>query len=182
MHAGVSQPFVSMIEHGLRVPDIETACTLATAVGHEISLRLFPMHGVSLRDSGQLGLAQVIVEAAHKAWHPGLEVPIAPGSMDRRAADVILTGRDEILHIEIERRFVDVQAQLRAAQLKRAALAQRLDAPVRLVIAFPGTRRAREVAAGIGPVLRAALPASSTAVWQAIRSGEELGRDGLLFV
>jgi hypothetical protein len=171
-----------MIERGTRVPDIETACTLATAVGHELSLRLFPMHGVSLRDSGQLGLAQAIVQAAHEAWHPGMEVPIAPGSMDRRAADLILTGRGEILHIEIERRLVDVQAQLRAAQLKRAVMAQRVDAPVRLVIAIPATRRAREVAARIGPVIRAALPASSSAVWQAIRSGEELGRDGLLFV
>jgi DNA-binding XRE family transcriptional regulator len=180
--AGISQSFVSLIERGLRVPDIQTACTLAAAVGHEASLRLFPLDGVSLRDSGQLSMAAIIIDHANAVWHPGLEVPIAPGSRDRRAADLVLTGPREVLHIEIERHLVDLQAQLRAAQLKRAALAQRLEMSVRLVVALPGTRRARETVAAVGSVLRAALPASSASVWHAIRTGQELGSDGLLFV
>ena len=70
-----------------------------------------------LRDSGQLALAQTIAAAAHPSWRARLEVPVAPG--DPRAADLVLTGPTEIIHIEIERALVDFQAQLRSAQLKR---------------------------------------------------------------
>src|SRR6185436_12000297 len=119
--AGVSQQLASWAELGKGEISLEARCRLAAACGHELGWRLYPVASVRLRDSGQMALAQAIVRAAHPSWRPRLEVPVAPG--DPRAADLILTGATEIIHIEIERALVDFQAQLRSAQTKRGLLA-----------------------------------------------------------
>ncbi|HEY8921983.1 MAG TPA: hypothetical protein VIN32_05070, partial [Candidatus Limnocylindria bacterium] len=129
---------------------------------------------------GQLGLAQVIVAAAHPSWKVSLEVPAAPG--DPRAADLLLVGPTEVIHIEIERALVDLQAQLRSAQLKREALAVREERPIRLVIAVPDTKATRARLAPFSEVLARTLPAQSRSIWRAIRAGEPLNQDGILFV
>lgn len=100
---------------------------------------------------------------------------------DRRAADLLLEAPAEVVQVEIERALLDIQAQLRAAQLKRAALAERLARPVRLVIALPDTRRNRAVVREHS-VLGAALPTPSKRVLASLRSGSPIGADGLLWV
>jgi hypothetical protein len=109
-----------------------------------------------------------------------MEVPVAPG--DARAADLLLISSDEVLHIEVERALVDLQAQLRAAQRKRSVLADGYDRPVRLVIGLPDTRRARSIVRSLQPAIQAALPQTSAQARRAIRSGMPLGADGLLFI
>jgi transcriptional regulator with XRE-family HTH domain len=177
--AGVSQSVVSRAERAARRIDWSTACALASATGHELGLRLYPADGVSLRDRGQAQAVQRIVEQAHASWHPSIEQPI--GTRDRRAADLVLRGREETIHIEVERALVDLQAQLRAAQLKRSALVEHFGQAVRLVIAVPGTRRTRRIVSQM-PLFRSALPARSSAIWASIRSGSPLGADGILFL
>jgi transcriptional regulator with XRE-family HTH domain len=178
--AGVSQAFVSMVECGRRAAEWSTACALASAVGHDLSLKLFPSDGVRIRDSGHVGLVQGIVAQADRSWHPQIEVPVAPG--DRRAADLVLRGEREVLHIEVERFVVDFQAQLRAAQLKRAQLAGHLGRPVRLVMAVAGTRRNRTILRNLRTVLDAALPRTSVEVRRSILTGAPLGADGVLLL
>jgi hypothetical protein len=178
--AGVSQSFISLIEAGLRRADWPTACALCDATGHELSVKLYPTRSVSVRDSGQLGACQVITAEANPSFRPHLELPVVPG--DLRAADLVLVGPEEVLHVEVERRLVDLQAQLRAAQVKRSLLEQRFDRPVRLVVAVPATVRNREILTSLAPILGVALPKSSADVWRAIRTGTALGADGLLLV
>lgn len=179
---GVSQPFVSLVELGLRRPDWPTACAMSLAVGHDLSVRVYQGRGVALRDSGQFTAVQLLVSQAHASWHPRIEHPVSRSSADRRAADLVLIGATEVIHVEVERGLVDFQAQVRACQLKRAALAELLDRPVRLVVAVPGTRRMREKVAALQPGLGVALPLPSAAVWRSIRSGTALNGDGLLLL
>jgi transcriptional regulator with XRE-family HTH domain len=176
----LSQTEVSKAERGRLDVSLEARCRLAAACGHELGWRLYPVATVRLRDSGQLALAQVIVAAAHPSWRPRLEVPIAPG--DPRAADLVLTGPAEILQIEIERALVDFQAQLRSAQGKREALAAKDQRPMRLVIAIPDTARSRARLTPFADVIGRTMPASSRTIWRAIRGGEPLNGDGILFV
>ncbi len=178
--AGMTQTEVSKAERGRPDVSLEARCRLAAACGHELGWRLYPVATVRLRDSGQLGLAQVIVAAAHPSWKVSLEVPAAPG--DPRAADLLLVGPTEVIHIEIERALVDLQAQLRSAQLKREALAVREERPIRLVIAVPDTKATRARLAPFSEVLARTLPAQSRSIWRAIRAGEPLNQDGILFV
>jgi len=178
--AGTSQTEVSKAERGLLDISLDARCRLAAACGHELGWRLYPMATVRLRDSGQLALVQSIVAAAHPSWHPRLEVPVAPG--DPRAADLVLSSLTEIIHIEVERALVDLQAQLRSAQLKRELLDQASSRPVRLVIAVPDTHSTRAKLAPFGQLLAQTLPTSSRRIWQALRNGEPVGGDGILFV
>jgi transcriptional regulator with XRE-family HTH domain len=176
----ISQQQVSLVERGIGDLSLISRCRLAAACGHELGWRLYPVATVRLRDSGQLALAQAITAEAHASWHARVEVPVAPG--DARAADLLLTGPAEVLHVEIERALVDFQAQLRSAQLKREALAAREERPVRLVVAVPDTRATRARLAPFGQLLAQAMPASSREIWRAIRTGGRLRSDGILFV
>ena len=178
--AGVSQTLVSQVERARRRPNWDVAAALAAATGHDLSLKLYPVRTASLRDSGQLALAEDVVRELHARWTAQLEAPI-PGS-SLRAADVLLRGGHEMVQIEIERRLVDFQAQLRAAQLKRRDLADHHDVPVRLVIAIPDTRLARSILSQHEAVVRRALPIGSRRGWQALREGGTLGGDGVLLV
>lgn len=178
--AGVSQQLASWAELGRGNLSLEARCRLAAACGHELGWRLYPVATVRLRDSGQLTLAQAIVGAAHGSWRPSLEVPVAPG--DARAADLLLTGPTEIIHIEIERALVDFQAQLRSAQVKRELMAAQAERPIRLVIAVPATRSSRERLAPFAQLIAQTMPVTSRRIASALHSGDPVGGDGMLFV
>ncbi|HET7581704.1 MAG TPA: helix-turn-helix transcriptional regulator [Candidatus Limnocylindria bacterium] len=178
--AGVTQQFVSLAERGVIGIGLDVRCALVSATGHELGWRLYPTSTVSLRDSGQLAVAQVIIGVLPAESTARLEVPVAPG--DLRAADLLVTTPSELVHVEIERWLVDFQAQVRAAQLKREALARGSGRPVRLVIAIPDSARARAELASIPDVIRSSFPIPSRDVARALRSGGPLGGDGLLFV
>jgi transcriptional regulator with XRE-family HTH domain len=178
--AGFTQEYVSAIERGVRAPSFEAACRLASACGHELAIRLFPEASVSLRDTGQLEVAETIMGQAAPGWHCRLEVPVGDGS--RRAHDLVMTLLDEVVAVEVERRLVDLQAQLRAAQLKRDVLAQREDRPVRLVICVPDTPAMRRLIGEHQTLVRRVLPVRSRSIWRAPRVGQAIGGDGILFV
>jgi transcriptional regulator with XRE-family HTH domain len=180
MLAGVTQQRVSRAERGSAAVSLDARCRLAAATGHELAWRLYPVASVRLRDSGQLVLAQAIVGSAHPVWNVQLEVPVAQG--DPRAADLVLSGPSEVVHIEIERILVDVQAQLRSGQLKRQVLAEHLQRAVHFVLAVADTRANRARAAPVMDLLTRALPVTSRDAWAAIRGGTSLGGDGILFV
>jgi len=179
--SGVSQGFISMVERGRRTPGLEVANRLAAACGLQLWLRLFPGDGVTLRDSGQLAMATAIVNAAHADYRCRSEVPIGiPG--DRRAHDLVMELPTETLALELERGFADLQAQIRAAQLKRDALAARTDRPVRLVIAAPDTRAIRRMLRDHAALLVNTFGVPSRAIWRSIRTGRPIGADGILLV
>jgi hypothetical protein len=179
----VTQTVVSRAERGLEQASLRVRCRLAAGAGYELGWRLYPVSTVGLRDSGQLAIAQAISTRAHRSWTTSLEVPVAPG--DARAADLLLIGAQEVLHLEIERALVDIQGQLRSARVKREVLAdqgQYRDRPVRLVLAVPDTRAARLRLAPVTALLSGTLQADSKRIWEAIQAGTPLGCDGLLFV
>lgn len=180
--AEVAQSVVCDIEAGRSKCSIETYARLTVALGYDLgTLRVFPGNGISLRDSGQLGIAEVIVAAANPVWRPNLEVPVGEPP-DRRAADVVLLSPTEALHIEIMRGLFELDSQHRRERLKQEALTRKLGVPVRLVLAFPDRASTRRTVSRYTDIISVALPRSSRAVWSAIRAGEPLGADGLLWV
>ena len=177
----VSQTTVFRLLNGSATLHIDTADAIARACGHQLLIRLLPGDGIRLRDSGQLALAHAIERGAHHRWEVRLEVPVA-SSPDRRAVDMVLVGPEEVVAIEIERWLRDLQAQLRAAKLKRVALSERMGRQVRLVLAVPDGVAARRRLEPFAELLARELPISSRATWARIRSGEPLGGDALLWV
>ena len=178
--AGCSQQAVSRAERGAIDVSLTARCQMAAGCGFELGWKLYPVASVRLRDSGQLGLARAIAGQAHRSARVRMEVPVAP--RDPRAADLVIEFADETLPIEIERSLVDLQAQLRAGQLKRDALAEHEPRPIRLILALPDTRATRRVLREMRDLLERTMPARSRDVWTAIRAGRPVGRDGVLLV
>ncbi len=179
--ARVSQSLVSRAESGSTVPTLHVMRRLAAASGHDLVVRLYPADGVRLRDSGRLQVAELILAAASTSWRIRLEVPVSVAP-DRRAFDMVLNGPAGTVAIEVERALLDFQGQLRAAQLKRTALAERSGQSVSLVIAVLDTRRNRAAVLAHRSLMRTALPIPSRRVWGCLRSGTPVGGDGLMWV
>jgi len=178
---GLHPTRVSRLLRGTTAPDLALAERLIRGTGHRLLLKVVPSDGVRLRDSGQLGVAQRIASEAHESWHKRFELPVA-SAPDRRAADLVLDNARALLMIEIERWLRDMQAQLRSAQLKRAALSQLLGREVTLVIALLDAEANRAAVASHRGLIDEALPVGTRRIWAAIRSGEAPGGDGLLWV
>jgi hypothetical protein len=177
--AGISWATWNAIELGSPRTTLAKLCAVGDAIGLDLVLQAYPGRPPSLRDSGQLAIAQALMAVAHGSIQPRIELLVGKNG---RAIDLVLFSPVEIVAIEIERMAVDFQAQLRRADEKRSALAERHHRPVRLVLAVEDTRKNRAV---VGPhldLIRRALPAGSREVLAAIRAGRALGRDGLLWV
>lgn len=177
--AGVSWSTAARVEAGDPDVGVETLCALAEAVGVDVVLRAYPGRQPSLRDSGQLAVAENIRAVADAAWQSTLELPIGEHGA---AVDMVLFGPNEIIAVEIERTLADWQAQYRRADQKRRALAAQHARAVRLVLVVEDTRRNRALLAPVRSLLDTALPARSRDVIAALRSGRPLRRDGLLWV
>lgn len=178
--ARVSQASVSRLEAGSIHLTLLVTTRIFGALGMDFSVRSFPGHGVGLRDSGQLDLAEALRQQAHASWRVAFEVPAGEGT--GQAADALFDGALAGLHVELESNLVDFQAQLRRGQLKRDALQHRVGHPVAFVLALRDTERNRAAVAAHAAVIRAALPATSREALQAIRRGVPLARDGLLWL
>lgn len=176
--AGVAPETQRRVEAGDPHVQIDTACAVGAAVGLKVWARAFPAATPTLRDTGQLWVADWIRRAAHASLDTRIEV----GLGNLRAADLVIASPTEILHLEIERYLADFQAQFRMADDKRALLAELHQRPVRLILAIEDSRHNRRVVEPHGRLIAASLPASSREVLRAIRSGQPIGRNGLLWV
>lgn len=178
--AAVARSTVLRIERGEPGVHLDTLAAVCDSLGLNLSVKVFPAREPSLRDSGQLRIAQLICAQACSAWQLRIEHPIGDGPL--RAADVVFIGADEVIHFEIERRAVDYQAQYRRISEKRDALQRTFERPVRLVMVVEDTRRNRTLLRPHMQVVGLSLPGTSTDVWRSIRTGTPLARDGLLWV
>jgi transcriptional regulator with XRE-family HTH domain len=176
--AHVSPSTQTRVERGDPSVGLDTSCRVASAVGLKLWARAFPASTPSLRDTGQLRIAEYLRNLANPSCRVVLELGLGNG----RSADEVFFGATEIIDTEIERLLGDFQGQYRPASAKRDELAKIHQRPVRLVLAVEDTRRNRAAFVQHEAIIRSALPAGSREVLHALRTGEPLGRDGLLWV
>lgn len=177
--AGVSWATEVRVELGDPHLGVETMCSVAEAVGLDVVLRVYPGNQPSLRDTGQLSLAEQLVTQAHPVWQPHIELAVGQHG---ESIDLALFGAEEIVAVEVERMATDYQNQFRRADRKREILAAQHRRPVRLVLVVDDTRRNREALAPHLAFIRTHLPAGSREVLGSLRRGRQLGRDGLLWL
>ena len=177
--AGVSPDTLRRVEAGDPGVSITTLCAVGEAVALDIVIRAYPGRGHSLRDTGQLAVAELLSAIANPSWKAALELPAGDHG---EACDIGFFGSTEIIDTEIDRMILDFQAQYRRSNRKRSYLAERHQRPVRLVLAVEDTERNRAAVAPHADFIKAVLPAGSREILKALRSGVPLGRDGLLWI
>jgi transcriptional regulator with XRE-family HTH domain len=177
--AGVARSTVERAEAGAASLGVDAVGAILAAVGIDLSIRAFPSERFRVRDSRHAAAVERLRSLASPAWRARAEV--AAGEHGR-SADLVLFGADALVHIEVELRLTDIQAQLRNAQRKRESLARSTDRPVRLVIAVADTRSNREAFRPHATLMRSQLPTGSREVMRAIRTAQLLADDGLLWL
>ena len=180
LRSRVSQASVSRLEAGDVRISLAIVFRIMAALGMDLSVKAYPGAGIGLRDSGQLALAELIRAQANESWRVAFEVPTREDG--RQAADLVFFGVSGGLHLELESRLVDFQAQLRSGQLKREAIQQRHAARFAFVLALRDTLANRAAVRAHAGVVRAALPSRSSDIWRSIRTGGPMQADGLLWL
>jgi len=171
---GTSQTKVARIESGrLATVAVLDVARHAGAVGLKLHARMYPA-GPPLRDRAQLALLDRFHRRVSSEWRVRLEAPLQiPG--DQRAWDMLLRSGELTIGVEAISRLRDVQAQVRAAQLKRhAANVTRL---ILLVAATHSNRRALAVAERL---IRAEFTVGTRPAFAALSAGRDPGADALI--
>lgn len=172
---GVSRSYVSRIERrALRTSSLKAVARHAVVVGLRMSVKLYPVGG-ALRDVAQARYIARFVDRIGHAWRVRLEMPVPlPG--DLRAVDVVLEGAC-VIAVEVVTRLRDLQAILRAAQLK-----QRDIGAARLIIVVAGTHANRTVLDQARATLLATFDLDTRRTMAKLAAGEDPGRDAIVVI
>jgi transcriptional regulator with XRE-family HTH domain len=166
---------ISAVER--RVPKAMTLDHLArhaAALGLKLSVKLYPV-GEPIRDVAQVRYINQFVARVGTSWRVRLDVPM-PLAGDLRAIDVVLDGAC-VIAVEVVTRLRDVQAVLRAGQLK-----QRDFGATRLILVVPGPKANRAALAAARPALIAAFDLDSQRTLRLLAAGRDPGRDAIVIL
>jgi predicted XRE-type DNA-binding protein len=173
---GVSQSEVSRRERAhLRGVFGEALSIHAAAVGLKLAVNLWPIGG-AIRDAAQVRYVGAFVARVGRAWRVTLEAPMAIAG-DLRAVDVLLAAGQIRIAVEVITQLTDVQAQVRAAQLKARDLGA-----TRLVIVLAGTHANRSALAAASTSLASSFDLDTRRVMRALAAGRDPGRDGIVVI
>jgi transcriptional regulator with XRE-family HTH domain len=171
---GVEQAEISRIERGQRPgATARTLARLATALGLELSMRMFPA-GEPIRDKAHAALLERLRRAVGDLWTWAAEVPL-PLSGDRPAWDRLLSGAGIRIGVEGETRPTDLQELQRRVQLKKR------DGQVdRLILVLADTEWCRRLVRlnDVEPT----FPVPGRVALRALRDGRDPGGDALILI
>ena len=171
---GISQAEVSRRERGRsRRFNGASLAVHAAAVGLRLSVKLWPVGG-GVRDAAQARYVAAFVARVGRPWSVTLEAPIdLPG--DLRAFDVLLVRREVRIAVEVITRIADLQAQVRAAQIKARDIGA-----TRLVLAVAGSNANRRTLNAAAAMLVAGFDLDTRRILAALAAGADPGRDAIV--
>ncbi len=171
--AGIDHALLSRIEAGDSTPTLATLTALATALGLEPSIKLFPARGPRIHDRVSAPITDALLSIAQPRWAPRLEVGVT--RPDRGVIDVVLTSRDDIVATEVLGQLRRVEQQLRWAGQKADSLPSATGWPwgaerpcISRLLVLRSTADTRALARGLPELFRAAYPVPEPAAFQAL--------------
>ena len=140
--AGLDPSHLLRIERQERLPSLPALVAIATALGREVSIRLYPSAGPRVRDHIQARMIEALLEVLNPRWLARLEVPVYRPV--RGVIDVLLQDRQTLTLVAGEG-----HSQLRGRRAPAPACGREGGrAAVREGLALGGLRHA---AAGLSP-------------------------------
>jgi transcriptional regulator with XRE-family HTH domain len=171
---GVSQGEISRRELGRSRRFVgEPLAIHAAAVGLKLSVKLWPIGG-GVRDAAQARHVAAFVGRVGRLWNVTLEAPI-PLAGDLRAVDVLLARGDRRIAVEVITRLADLQAQVRATQIKARDIGA-----ARLILVVAGTHANRRALAAGRQTLVPAFDMDTRRLILELAAGRDPGRDGII--
>lgn len=160
--AGISAGHLSAIEAGTAEPSVRVILAIATALGCDLSVRLFQGSGPRIRDRLQIAMLEALVPLLDRRWAQRVEVPVYRPI--RGVIDLVLADPDahEVVASEIQSQLRRVEQQIRWSVQKADALAllpEFAGERVGRLLVVRNTAAMREVARAASGTLAAAYPA-----------------------
>ncbi|HSK53440.1 MAG TPA: helix-turn-helix transcriptional regulator [Clostridia bacterium] len=156
---------------------------IATALGADLSIRLYPNTGPRIRDRFQAPVIEALLRTLHARWRPTLEVAVRHPA--RGIIDAVLDDRTSplIVAVESESDVRRVEQHLRWSQDKARSLpssdlwgytvAQRGHEPaISRLLVLRATRSNRELVRDLEATFRTAYPADPAAVRRALMTAD----------
>jgi transcriptional regulator with XRE-family HTH domain len=179
--AGIDRGYLSQVERALKEPSLTVLQSLATALGCDLSVRLYPNTGPKIHDRTQSAILQALLTDLDASWHRLVEVAVQHPA--RGVIDLVLHRDDEnvVIATEIESRIARLEQELRWAGEKADALPSAAfwsllpgsgASRVSRLLVLRVTRATRNLAAEYGRILAAAYPARSADAYDALFAGK----------
>ncbi len=173
---GTQQTRISRLERGAAPhASLAEVNAVAVAVGLRLVVRCYPA-GSPLRDAAQVALLEQLHARRDRSWRWRTEVPV-PVAGDLRAADAVITGNGCTIVVEAWTRLTDLQAQTRAAQLKRREFGE-----ARLLMLVADTAHNREALREAASLVHDDFPMSTRGILAALALGRDPGADGIVIL
>jgi transcriptional regulator with XRE-family HTH domain len=162
---GIDRSWLSRAETGEANLTLEALAAIATALGAEPSVRLYPATAPRLRDHVQVRLIETLLGALHPRWRARLEVPVYRPT--RGVIDLVLTEprTSKVVRGEAHSEIRAAERQLRHAAEKVDALPSAPGWPwtdgqprVRRLLLLRSTTATRGVVNATPALFRAAWP------------------------
>lgn len=187
--AGIDASMLSRIESGTREPSLMTLVALATALGTEPSVRLYPTDGPRVFDRVQAPIAEALIRIAHPRWRLALEVAVSRPA--RGVIDVVLHEPDlaDVVATEIQGELRRAEQQLRWSGMKADSLPSarawpwgiRAEPRVHRLLVLRSTEATRAVVRVLPELFRAAYPVPEADAYGALTAGTRWPGDALLW-
>jgi hypothetical protein len=185
--AGIDRSHLTRIEVGTTHASIETLVAVATAMGADVSIRIYPGSGPPLTDRHQARMTECLLTEHAPVWKPHLEVQVVRPS--RGFIDAVFERPDEPLLVvtEFESSLPRLEQQIRWAAEKAASIASSELVgpgpvpPVSKLLVLRSTETTRALARRF-EAMRAAYPASTPDAVESLRTGSPWPGDAIIWI
>jgi len=173
--AGLDHAFLSRIERGDREPSLAVLVAVATALGGNLNLRLYPGTGPRLRDPVQARITEAFVRILDPRWTRMVEVPVYRPA--RGVIDIVIHDQTAavVIAAEVQSALRRLEQQIRwshekAQSLPSADFWRFVDEAPRVdqLLVLRSTRANRQLAARFSATLAVAFAADPLQAYQAL--------------
>ncbi len=186
--AGIDRSHLTRIEAGAAHPSLESLIAIATAMGADVSVRLYPGRGPRLTDRHSAPMTEAMLRQLAAVWRPHLEVGVVRPV--RGFIDAVFERRDGPLFVvaEFESALPRLEQQIRWAREKAAVIgSSELVGPgptpaISRLLVVRSTEATRSVAREFEAILRTAYPAASREAVASLRAGSPWPGDAIIWV
>ncbi|HET7494909.1 MAG TPA: helix-turn-helix transcriptional regulator [Candidatus Limnocylindrales bacterium] len=186
--AGIDRSHVTRMEAGTTHPSLESLVAVATAMGADVSIRLYPGRGPRITDRHQARMVETILASLAPAWVPHLEVPVFRPA--RGFIDVVFEHRVDprLVIAEAFSTLPRLEQQIRWSAEKAASIGSsdlvgdRPVPPVSRLLILRSTETTRALVRTFRSTMNAAYPASTREAVDSLRTGSLWPGDSIVWV